>query len=148
MSLLNLQASYFAFENPLRQLERRFNRFCHRARVRVNRREVELRWTERAESELRRDGGRLVVELQLYFSCVVKKRVLFHRERVAFDTIRVDQRLELAFRPIASAVCEPGEFVARYPEGRDLASGLAARMVPRAVEIDFRRGRWEGQFLY
>ena len=148
MSLLNLQASYFTIENPLRQFERRLNRFCHRASARVNRREVELRWTERAEAELQREDGRLVVELQLYFSCVVKKRVLFHRQRVAFETVPVDDRLELAFRPIASAVCDPDEFAANYPEGRDLAEGLAARMVPRAVEIDFRRGRWEGQFQY
>ncbi len=148
MSLLNLQAGYFALDNPLRLLERCCNRYRLRQRVSLNRREVEVRWTRRAEAEMRRADAPLVVELQLYFSCVVKKRVLFHDAPAGFDTLRVNERLELAFRPIASAACDPKEFVAKYPVGRDLAAGQAARMVPRAVEIDCRRGRWEGQFRY
>ena len=148
MSLLNLQASYFALDNPLRLLERCCNRYRLWARVLINRREVEVRWTRRAEAAMRRADTALVVELQLYFSCMVKKRVLFHHAPADFDTLRVNDRLELGFRPIASAACDPLEFAANYPGGRDLAAVQAARMVPRVVEIDYRRGNWDGQFMY
>jgi len=148
MSLLNLQASYFAFENPLRLLERALHRFRYCQTARINQREVEVSWTGRADRELRRREQALVVELQLYFSCVVKKRVLFHRTAVAFDSIRVNDRIELAFQPVASAVCDPQKFAASYPQGKNLAAGKAARMVPRTVEIDYRQGNWEGQFHY
>jgi len=148
VSLLNLQASYFAIGNPLRWLERQCNPFRHRASVPICRREIELRWTSRADAELHRHEVALIVELQLYFSCVVKKRVLFHRLPVEFDTVRVNDRLELAFRPIASAVCDPREFAANHPHGRDLVVGQAARMVPRVVEIDCRKNSWQGQFAY
>ena len=148
MSIFNLQASYLSIDNPLRLLERSFNRFRHRASVCINQRPVELVWTSRAESEMRRLDHALVVELQLYFSCVVKKRVLFHRESASFDTVRANDRIEVAFRPIASAACDPNEFAENYPAGRNLLAEQAARMVPRRVEIDFRRGAWEGQFLY
>jgi len=148
MSMLNLQASYFAIENPLRSLERWLHRFRHCQMVRINQREVEVSWTGRAERELQRRDQALVVELQLYFSCVVKKRVLFHQQAVAFDCIRVNDKIEIAFQPIASAVCDPREFAASYPEGKNLSTGKAARMVPRAVEIDYRRNNWEGQFYY
>lgn len=148
MSLLNTQASYFALDNPLRWLERCCYRFRLRTRVSINRRRVEVRWTRRADAAMQRADKPLVVELQLYFSCVVKKRVLFHHGTADFDTLRVNDRLEIAFRPIASAACDPVEFAANFPGGRDLAAGHAARMVPRAVEIDYRRGSWEGQFLY
>ena len=147
MTMLNLQASYFAIENPLRLLERCFNRFQHGATVRINQREVGVRWTERAERELQQRSKPVIVELQLYFSCVVKKRVLFH-QHAEFDTTVVNRNLELAFQPIASAACDPREFAASYPRGKSLSRGMAARMVPRAVEIDFRQGRWEGQFTY
>ena len=118
----------------------------HHATVRINPREVELGWSERAEAEMQRSDRTLIVELQLYFSCVVKKRVLFHRQPVDFETVRVNNRLQLAFRPIASAICDPREFAESYPVGRELTA--AARMVPRRVQIDYRQGRWEGYFQY
>ena len=148
MSIVNLQASYFALENPLRLLERRLHRFRHCQTVRINQREVGVSWTGRAEKELQRRDRALIVELQLYFSCVVKKRVLFHHQAVEFDCIRVNDKIEIAFQPIASAVCDPQEFAASYPPGKNLSAGKAARMVPRTVEIDYRRGNWEGQFHY
>lgn len=143
-----LADSYFAIDNPLRSLERWLHRFRHCQTVRINQREVEISWTRRAERELRRREQALVVELQLYFSCVVKKRVLFHQQAVEFDCIRVNDKIEIAFQSIASAVCDPREFASSYPGGKNLSAGKAARMVPRAVEIDYRRNNWEGDFCY
>jgi len=147
MTILNPHASLFSIANPLRGLDRLLNGFHHRRTVQLNQRRLELRWSDRAERELQRRNQSLVVELQLYFSCVVKKRVLFH-DSAGFATTRVDDRLELAFRPIASAVCDPREFAAHHPPGRDLSPGPAARMLPAFAEIDFRDGRWHGQFGY
>jgi hypothetical protein len=147
MSMLNLSASYFAIDNPLRWLDRCIHKYQHHQTARVNQRDVEVWWTGRAEAALQSNRHPLIVELQLYFSCVVKKRVLFHRQ-VEFDTTAVNHKLALAFRPIASAVCDPREFALNHPEGKDLSHGLAAGMVPGRVEIDFRQGEWEGQFHY
>jgi hypothetical protein len=147
MSILNLQASYFAIENPLRLLDRWLHGFRYRQTVVINRRSLEVSWTARAESELQRSEQALVVELQLYFSCMVQKRVLFHR-RVDFDTTAVVDGLEIAFRPIASAVCDPREFALQHPAGELLQAAASARMVPRVVELDFRQGNWEGNFNY
>ena len=147
MSILNLQASYFSIDSPAQMLDRWFNRFKYRQSARINQREVEVCWTPRAEAALRTGRQPLIVELQLYFSCVIQKRVLFHRS-TEFDTTVVNDRLELAFRPIGSAVCDPREFALNHPEGSDLSQGIALRMVPRRVEIDFRRGAWTGQFYY
>jgi len=147
MSILNLQASYFSIDNPFRWLERWFNKFSYVQTVRIKQQNVDVCRTERAEAALRASDQPLIVELQLYFSCVVKKRVLFHRS-TDFDTTKVNDRLELAFRPIASAACDPREFALQHPAGKNLSQGVAARMVPKRVEIDFRQGKWEGQFYY
>ena len=148
MSLLNLQASYFALENPLQQLDRWLHGFRYRQSVRVNQREVEVSWTGRAERELQRRQQPLVVEMQLYFSCVVKKRVLFHQHFDQPDSIPVNEKIALLFQPIASAACDPEEFAASYPQGKNLSVGRAARMVPRRLEIDYRQESWVGQFHY
>ncbi len=145
--MLNLSASYFAIDNPLRWLDRWIHRYQHHQTVRINRRDVDVCWTGRAEAALQSCQQPLIIELQLYFSCVVKKRVLFHR-LVEFDTVAVNHKLKLAFRPIASAVCDPREFALNHPMGKDLSRGVAGRMVPARVEIDFRQGEWEGQFHY
>ena len=147
MPILNLQASYFAIDNPLRLLDRWVNRFEHQKSVVINQRNVEVRWTDRAEKKLQLGSRPLIVELQLYFSCVVKKRVVFHQQ-AAFNSTVVNDGLEIAFRPVASAACDPREFAASFPAGKNLAQGTAARMVPRIVEIDYRRGKWEGHFHY
>jgi len=147
MSMLNLEASFFAIENPLRLLDRWCNRFRHQQTVAINQRDVEVRWTDRAEQNLQLCRQPLIVELQLYFSCVVKKRVVFH-QRVEFDTTVVSDRLQITFQPVASAACDPREFAASFPAGKNLSQGMAAGMVPRIVEIDYRRGDWEGQFRY
>lgn len=147
MSILNLSAGYFAIDNPLHRLDRWIHKYRHHQAARINQRDVDVCWTGRAEAALRSSQQPLIVELQLYFSCVVKKRVLFHRQ-VDFKTIAVNGKLELAFRPIASAVCDPREFALNHPEGKDLSPGIAAGMVPRRVEIDFRLGEWQGRFHY
>ena len=145
--MLSLQASYFSIENPLRILDRWLNHYRYRQTVYINRRPLDLRWTSRAERELDLRARALIIELQLYFSCVVQKRVLFH-QHADFATTRVDDRLQIAFHAVASAVCDPSHFAMNHPVGRDLSPGPAARMVPAIVEIDYRAGRWEGEFRY
>ena len=147
MALPNLHAGYFSIENPIAIVDRWCNRYCHRARVRIDGRLVEVRWTRRAQRALDAAASPLVVEMQLYFSCVVKKRVLFHDSPVS-DAVAVNSRFAVIFRPIASAACDPVEFAARHPQARVLQRDGARAMLPRRLEIDFRRGRWQGQFGY
>ena len=147
MSILNLSGSYFAIPNPLRRLQRWRHGMRHRRRLRMGERWLELRWTERAERELARRETPLIVELQLLFSCVIKKRVLFH-ETADFERVRATPRIELAWRPVASAACDPVVFARDYPVGKAMPAPRAARMTPRWAEIDYRDGHWQGSFGY
>jgi len=145
--MLSLPASYFAIPDPRRVLERCLHRCRHVETVTLGERRLEVCWSARAARELQRRKRPLTVELQLYFSCVVKKRVVFHEDS-ALDTTPVNGRLRVAFRAVASAACDPLEFAASYPQGEVLSTAAAARMIPRRVELDFRRGDWTGEFHY
>ncbi|MCK9199885.1 MAG: hypothetical protein M0P59_06265 [Gallionella sp.] len=46
--------------------------------VQINGRQVSVEWTKSAARELAQRAQPLVVELELYFSCLVKKFVHFH----------------------------------------------------------------------
>ena len=147
MSILDLPASYFSIPDPRRALERCLHRYRHRQSALLGGRRTEVCWTQRAARELQRRQQPLAVELQLYFSCVVKKRVLFHDGSGLAGT-PVTDKLRITFRAVTSAACDPLEFAASYPAGEQLSNGPAARMIPRRVELDYRRGNWEGLFYY
>ena len=83
--------------------------------------------------------------MQLYFSYVVKKLVLFH-DQTDIEMTGVNDKMRIAFRAIQSAVCDPEEFARNYPVGRVLNAPAAARMIPSKISIDFRKGRWQGEF--
>jgi len=142
-----LHGSYFAIENPIRLFDRWINSYCHHSHARLGEKELLVKWSERADRALTDRSEPLVVEMQLYFSCVVKKRVLFH-DQVDFKLLVVSDRLHIAFRSIEAAKCDPEEFARNYPIGRVLDSAAAARMVPSWVGIDYRQGEWEGEFGY
>lgn len=127
-------------------LERWLNPYRHQQRVSLHGNALTLRWTVRAERALHRRKVPLAIEMQIYFSCVVKKRVLFPEEATT-DAQPVDQRFLLSLRAVESDRCDPIAFAARYPARRELDSSQARKMRARELRIDYRRGTWEGVFL-
>jgi hypothetical protein len=143
---MSLRRTYFsaAVFNPLPWLERLAHPHIHQAGVRLRGGQLHVRWTARAERALQQRGAPLNVEMQLYFSCVVMKRVLFP-EAPPSDAVDVDGRMRLAFHAVESDACDPETFAARHPGRRVLDSDAASRMHARELLLDFRRGRWEGE---
>lgn len=144
---MNLTNSYFAIPNPLLLFDRWFNGYSHQRFVHLQGKRIEVTWTKRAEQALKRTGLPLIVEMQLYFSCVIKKRVVFHRQ-ADFETTAVNDQIRLVYRPVQSAVCNPETFARDYPEGRELDSMAARKMQPSKLNIDFRQGQWQGEMRY
>ncbi len=147
---MSLKNTYFAIANPLAQLTRWLNPSEHQAELQLRDQPLAVRWTGRAERQMRRLAQPLLVEMQLYFSCVVKKRVLFHEQQgeqpLEQEGIKVNERLQVIFRTVQSNACDPVEFAAHYPEQRELDSTAAKRMHARALRIDYADGQWQGEF--
>jgi hypothetical protein len=139
--------SYFTIENPLRLLDRWLHLYCHHRTVYIEDKKLRVEWTQRANLALQARTELLIVEMQLYFSCVVKKRVLFHKES-ELKTVGVCEAMKVAFRPIQAAACNPEEFAKNYPIGRVLNSPAVTKMIPSRLSIDFSQGHWEGEFSY
>ncbi len=131
--------------NPLVLLERLCNRPGLGRTISFHGAELEVVWTRRAEHELKKRERPLIIEMQLYFSCVVKKRVLFH-EKTADNSVPVTQGIAVQFRAVQASSCDPVEFARHYPVAQTLTSNAAMRMRPHRMELDFRRGQWCGEF--
>ncbi len=107
--------------------------------------ELNVSYTGRADRVLKSRSNPLYVEMQLYFSCVVLKRVLFH-DNLDLETVPVNDRLSVIFSTVESDSCDPVEFAENHPAKRVLDSEQALKMRPRRLKIDYMSNRWIGEF--
>ena len=115
--------------------------------ITINGKAVEVGWTQSAQRALSIRTRPLVVELELYFSCLVKKFVHFHEEVAGRPTVRVNDKLCLYFRSVTSTACamEVAERLGRQPE-IELDTAVTRRLAPKRVMLDYRDRRWHGDF--
>lgn len=115
--------------------------------VQINGREVSVEWSKAAARELARRAQPLVVELELYFSCLVKKFVHFHDTAPQRDTVAVSDKLAVFFRPVTSTACsfEVADRLGRQPE-IELDTPNVRKIAPKRVSIDYVRGAWQGNY--
>lgn len=131
--------------HPLRIIESRLNPYQALADVDMRGYPLHIETTRRAARALARRDQPLTVEMQLYFSCMVKKRVIFHEEG-EHGAERVIDNLFIVFRTVEAQSCDPIEFAANYPERRQLTSHAALKMHPSRLSLDYRQGCWCGSF--
>lgn len=116
-------------------------------RIQLLGRDLDVRLSGPAERALRARGTPLHVEMELYFSCLIRKRVHFDVPPRG-DTAWIGQALSLSFRPVMSkggcsvADTDPEDMLV------DLPTGEPRRFVPRWLELDYRKGQWLGEFGY
>ena len=115
--------------------------------VSINGKPVSVVWTRAAAQQLARRAQPLVLELELYFSCLVKKFVHCHDQAPLRATTPVSDRLELCFRVVTSTACtmEVAERLGRQPE-TEVHTAAAGKLAPKRVHLDFRRGQWVAAF--
>lgn len=143
-----MASSYFSAAgfNPMKSVQRLFNPYRHHDTVNLRGEPLTLFWTERANQAQKQHGAPMAVELQLYFSCVVKKLVYFDAFSPTDNEVAVGDKFLLRFRVVESDVCSPETFAEHYPERRDLCSPQAQRMHPKTLYIDYVDGDWQGRF--
>ncbi|HEY6095137.1 MAG TPA: hypothetical protein VIU93_09330 [Gallionellaceae bacterium] len=106
---------------------------------------VQVGWTPAAEAELMRRPTPLAVEMELYFSCLLRKKVRFGEQAHSREFLLVTPQLQVAFRPVMTRVCSAAE-VEDMPPLDDFPITNPAAFVPHWLKIDFRRGQWQGEF--
>ncbi len=144
---LQLQAGYFSIKSPLQIIDRWLNPYHHKDSIDIRGKKMSIMYTKRAEKALAKRGSSLTAELQLYFTCVVQKRVVFHEHSV-LDTITANSRLEIAYHTVQSNDCDPVEFADTHPVKKELKSKGALAMRPSILKIDCKKGQWVGDFSF
>ena len=141
-------SSYFAWLdewNPLYLLKRYANPFRFKQTIQYAGKPLSVFLTKRAYTALQTRTHPLMVEMQLYFSCVIKKRVLFHDELSA-GAVAVNPSLYISSRAVQSDRCDPDEFANHYPTRQELNSPAAQKMRPSELRLDYEKGEWLAEF--
>lgn len=117
------------------------------ATVSINGKPVIVEWTQTAVMSLANRSRPLVVELELYFSCLVKKFVHFHDEAPRRTMIQVADKLHLYFRAVTSTACtmDVAERLGRQPKV-ELDTAASHKLSPKRVRLDFSKGEWQADF--
>jgi hypothetical protein len=114
----------------------------------INGKTVQVHWSPAAARALAARSEPLFVELELYFSCLVKKFVHFRAPTTPRPVSWVNDRLAIFFRPVTSTSCswETAAELGRQPE-TDIDTAAVRRIAPKRVEIDYRNGTWFADYF-
>lgn len=104
---------------------------------------VEL--TSSAERSLSQQSSPLIAEMELYFSCLIRKQVRFHTTPDKQDVVYINNKLGVSFRPVMTRTCGK-DYEGDEPPLTDFPIHEAQHFIPKWLKIDYRRGQWQGEF--
>ena len=117
------------------------------ATVTLNGQPVTVEWSRAAARALVERSRPLVLELELLFSCLVKKTVSFSDAVREGRPVTVTGDLQLCFRAVTATACtmELAERLGRQPVTA-IDTPAAHKLAPRRVWLDRVRGAWQAEF--
>lgn len=108
-------------------------------------RPVQIEASARATAELARRSKPLRVEMELYFSCLIGKTLRFDEQIQGNEFAPAGPNLEVGFRAVQTQACHVTHDMDK-PGRTSFPIVAANRFVPKWLSIDFRDGRWVGDF--
>lgn len=117
--------------------------------VSINGKDVLVEWTSAAARALELREAPLFVEMELYFSCLVKKFVHFREDARGRPAVAATDKLFIYFRPVTSTRCTfaVADQLGRQPE-IEIDSANLRRVAPKRVSIDHVNGAWCGSYYF
>jgi hypothetical protein len=108
---------------------------------------VAVTTTREADAILSSRALPLTVEMELFFSCLLCKKVRFYiNDKNETASVSVNEKLSVRFRPVMLRACTKQE-VHKRPL-TDFPIVKRSPYIPKWLHIDFRFGHWFGEFGY
>lgn len=106
---------------------------------------VRLELSRAARQALAERSEPLYVEMELYFSCLIRLRVRFPEQIEAGDGVGVTDKLIVRFRPVMTRSCGR-DYEGEEPPLTDFPIARPEAFVPKWLRLDYRHGEWQGEF--
>jgi len=105
---------------------------------------VAVSLSKAAEKALALRDKTLIAEMELYFSCLIRKQVRF-KENVTGNLVDVTDQLAVHFRPVMTKTCGI-DYEGDEPPLEDFPIKKPEAFVPHWLKIDFKKDEWIGEF--
>lgn len=115
------------------------------SRIEINGKPVNINLSVNAEKALASRTQPLHVAMELYFSCLIRKKVRFFQESIKDDEYRVTENLYVVFQPVMTKDCQ-NDFEGSEPPMTDFPIVKTSPFVPAWLNIDYDNGEWIGDF--
>ena len=129
--------------------EKRLSGVSHSGAVSILGKAVRFNVTESAMRAISELAYPVLVELELYFSCLIRKQVRFSqvqsKEQLNSDYMCVVPGLYTCFRAVTTRECRRDEVEGRPPVAT-MPIREPHRFVPDWVKIDYRARQWLGEY--
>lgn len=114
--------------------------------IEIQGKQVTIHLSTAAEKALSSRDKTLVAEMELYFSCLIRKQVRF-KENLDGDLVNISELLAVRFRPVMTKSCGI-DYEGDEPPLEDFPIKKPAAFVPHWLKIDFKKNEWIGEFGY
>ena len=117
---------------------------------------VDVTLSEAARNALSRRTKPLAVEMELYFSCLIRKQVRFseittnprnNTEQKTPLEARLNDRMRIRFHPVMTQVCSK-DYEGDEPPLTDFPITNTKAYIPHWLKIDYKKDLWMGKFGY
>ncbi len=109
---------------------------------------IELELSRAAKKQLALRQQCLCVEMELYFSCLLRKQVNIRETLNSDFSVTVSDKLKLGFRPVMTKACSVASCEGEPPPLSDFPITRPECYIPHWLKLDYRKGRWCGDFGY
>lgn len=106
---------------------------------------VQVRLSPAAQRALAARDKPLFAEMELYFSCLIRLKVRFYDAPEHGEGVAAGDKLVVSFRPVMTRSCG-NEYEGEEPPLTDFPIARRGAFVPKWLHIDYRQGRWCGEF--
>ncbi|MDH5654616.1 MAG: hypothetical protein OEZ34_01820 [Spirochaetia bacterium] len=109
---------------------------------------VHVNLTGRGVKALNQLSEPVSIEMELLFSCMLRKRLLFN-PGIKENASQIHENLYLFFHAVMTEHCNLSDYesLSDIPV-TDFPTDKLRQMVPRWVRIDYKSGKWKGSFGY
>lgn len=111
---------------------------------------IRLTLTRSTQKRLETLEQPLNVELELYFSCLIRMRVVFP-DRPGDDYIPVaasHEKLKVYFHPVMTSHCVVDDIRGRAPDTETFPIKKPEKFIPHWLKLDYKHSKWSGEFGY
>ncbi|WP_455365587.1 hypothetical protein [Kaarinaea lacus] len=115
--------------------------------IEIDGKAVAVSTTKEADAILSSRALPLIVEMELFFSCPLCKKVRFFVDDNKEDSsVHINDKLAIRFRPVMLRDCSKQEVETQLVT--DFPIVKKQPYIPKWLYIDFRFGHWFGEFGY